>query len=155
MGSIRIDFLRILARLHPEIWDVIGGGHSGHHLGPHPEPWALRDQVAAVRLTFRLADSAAAAQTLGADGVKLLSVAVDDWCGNGVLRFPFPPKSAGPGDGEHPPRPDEAHSAAAIFAAASASFAVLAGQVKDEAMRNALDDAAVRTAEQALQIQNG
>lgn len=163
--------LQILARLDPRIAELIGGGpagpggplasrprpepwkHFNRYLG-HPVPWLTDQQLSAVRLTRRIAETAAL-EPDSDTAVRRLSAAVDDLCGNEDPKFPFPSRWPVPDNGDQPPRPDEAHDAATVFAAAALSFAVLASGVRDEAMKQGLEDASERAAERAVGFWKG
>ena len=165
--------LQIIARLDPRFAELIGGGfppapadrgrvpssvwgcprsESWKHFNwqlVHPVPWLTGQQLSAVQLTRRITETPA----LEADSdtaVRRLSAAVDDFCGNEDLKLPLPSRWRVPDGGDRPPRPDDAHDAATVFAAAAVSFAVLAAEVRDQVMKQGLEDAAERAAERAV-----
>jgi hypothetical protein len=176
VSVLSTDLLRLFAKLRPEIWEVIGGGPQGWGIsrlpqdpqpwrqrpatspvpdpwrqGPHPEPWRLGLQLSSVQLTQRIAETAALMATQGTDPRSFIKQVVDDWCGTKVPSKPFPPKWPIPKWGNNPDGLAN-EDVALVFAAASASFASLAGDVEDENIRSALDEAADVTAEQAVTV---
>lgn len=107
---ISTTLAKIIARTHPQIWEVIGGGplgkkfqHTALVAGPQPDPW-LQAQLAAVDVAQRQVDAAAAILTQGGDTKGFLKAILDDWCGT----VPRPPLNwPGHGPRPRPPRPDE------------------------------------------------
>jgi len=102
---------KIIARINPKVWEVIGGGPLGkkHQFAalaaePDPVPWLEASQFAAVDLAQRQVDAAAAIITQGGDVKGFLKSTLDDWCGT----VPRPPLNwpGGP-RGPRSPRPDE------------------------------------------------
>ncbi|MGW8392511.1 hypothetical protein [Pseudoduganella sp. HUAS MS19] len=107
---ISTTLAKIIARTHPQIWEVIGGGPLGKKFqlanrlaDPDPHPW-LEAQLAAIDLAQRQVDAAAAILTQGGDTKGFLKAILDDWCGT----VPRPPLNwpGGPRP-PRPPRPDE------------------------------------------------
>jgi len=103
---ISTTLAKIIARTHPQIWEVIGGGPLGKKFQiaatlaePQPHPW-LQAQLAAVDVAQRQVDAAAAILTQGGDTKTFLKAILDDWCGT----VPRPPLNW-PGHGPRPPRP--------------------------------------------------
>jgi len=97
---------KIIARINPKVWEVIGGGPLGKKFQfaalaaePEPAPWLEASQFAAVSLAQRQVDAAAAILTQGGDTQAFLKSTLDDWCGT----VPRPPIHW-PG-GPRPPRP--------------------------------------------------
>lgn len=171
MTISRAATIRVLARIHPEIWEIIGGGPLGRHtqhLGPHPEPWkagptpepwradldvswALSAQLAAVNLTRRLTDAASLIHAQNGRGPDFLrALTEDDWCPSGVpIKLNLPPgwwiKWPDP-----PPRPDELNLLA-VVAAAGLSFAALGDSIKDKVLSQAVVEAGLKVLDMAAE----
>lgn len=111
MADSRLGLFTILARIRPEIWEIIGGGpfgpRYGDRFGPTPEPWregpfpepwrsevswALSAQLSAVDLARRLTDAASLVHAQGGDAAGFLrALTEEDWCPSGrplVVKFP-------------------------------------------------------------------
>ncbi|KQZ28112.1 hypothetical protein [Duganella sp. Root1480D1] len=104
---ISTTLAKIIARINPKIWEVIGGGplgkkyqHAAQFAEPEPAPWLEAAQLAAVSLAQRQVDAAATILTQGGDTKGFLKAILDDWCGT----VPRPPLNW-PGHGPRPPRP--------------------------------------------------
>ncbi|MGO4377971.1 hypothetical protein [Pseudoduganella sp. RAF53_2] len=105
--------IKIIARINPYIWEVVGGGPLGKRVqiaaiaaDPEPSPW-LQAQLAAVEIGQRQVDAASAIQTQNGDARPFLKAVLDDWCGT---PYPHPhfPHNWSTGLGEpRPPRPNE------------------------------------------------
>ncbi|WP_028105062.1 hypothetical protein [Pseudoduganella violaceinigra] len=109
---------KIIARINPYIWEVIGGGPLGKRFqistlaaDPEPAPWRqenawLREaQFAAVEVARRQVYAACAIATQGGDPAAFTKGALEDWCPTGApprlpskfpteQRIPRPPKPA-------------------------------------------------------------
>lgn len=95
-------FLRLLAKKHPEIWEVVGGGPLGEidkvAINPQPLPprYAFLTAVAqTVIARAQLLQEISEATSGEQRGIIVVggftSRFADDWCGNGFhLNFPFP-----------------------------------------------------------------
>jgi hypothetical protein len=108
---ISTTLAKIIARINPKVWEVIGGGPLGKQYQyamqmaePDPLPWLEAAQFAAVDLAQRQVDAAAAILTQGGDTKSFMKALLDDWCGT----VPRPPINwpGGPRP-PRPPRPDE------------------------------------------------
>jgi hypothetical protein len=174
MGVESVRLTAVIARLDKRVWEIVGGGPQGWATryqregsgarafrpfeGPFPEPWRpggpspdpWRPQVVALELTWRIADAAAAMAIRGEDAQAFVSRAVTSWCSNEVPGWPFPPEWAVPLPQRKMATEDAEDTASLVFAAATVSFAVLAEQVQDEALKTTLEEAASMTAERAL-----
>ncbi|GAB3254923.1 hypothetical protein [Chitinimonas naiadis] len=177
MAESRLILLKIIARLHPQVWEVVGGGPLGPHshalshlakagpspepwrAGPHPEPWRLahehnwllQGQLAAIDLTRRITDAASLTQVQGGDGAGFIRAVLDDGWGieGRPLELHFPRKWWH-GWVEPPPRPDEL-DLLSVFGAAGVSFATLSEQIKDEALSKAVAGAGLRLLDMAVE----
>lgn len=101
------SLLAILARIRPEIWeiwDIIHGGGPLHSfaaasrlsevaLNPQPLPprASERLQIASALVARDIALAAVAAEAVGnGGGARMITSAIDDWCGNGRPPIPIP-----------------------------------------------------------------
>ena len=99
------QLLSVLARINPAIWDYIipHGPVQGHSfasrinevalnpqpLPPEPPPETLQRVSALV--AHQIAFTAIALEAAGQDGgARMISAAIDDWCGNGRPPIPIP-----------------------------------------------------------------
>jgi hypothetical protein len=133
---ISTTLAKIIARINPKVWEVIGGGPLGKKVQfavqlaePDPVPWLEAAQFAAVNLAQRQVDAAAALHTQGADSKGFLKAILDDWCGT----VPRPPiKWPGGPRPPRPPRPDELEDYTLPMAGGLA-FVALSETIGDEA----------------------
>lgn len=160
--AISSTFLfKILAKIRPEIWELVDGGPQGLTLGPIPDPWIsprsgpfpqpwrdldpadswrLQSQLAVVNLTRRLVDAASVIHAQGGDGAGFLRTTGDEWGIEGR-----PPGIRLPADwwhlvpGPRPPRPNE-DDILAVVATAGISFVSLADRIATPTIREAADD---------------
>ena len=133
---ISTTLAKIIARINPKVWEVIGGGPLGRkyqfaamEAAPDPQPNLVAAQFAAVDLAQRQADAAAAILTQGGDTKGFLKALLDDWCGT----VPRPPiKWPGGTRPPRPPRPDELEDYTLPMAGGLA-FVALSETIGDEA----------------------
>lgn len=96
------DRLEFLAHLNSRLWEVVGGGPLGLHLGgiaalnPQPLPpvdIGQRRGVSATAVGYgQLATMAVAAIGQGERGAETFLADIEDWCGTGwPRRWPWPP----------------------------------------------------------------
>lgn len=170
MTDSRPALLRILARVRPQIWEVVGGLRClhTHHFrpyleqwkyGPLPDPWraasdaswALSAQFSAIDLTRRLTDAASLIQAQGGDGPKFLStLSEDDWCPLGEpIRLNFPPGWQHEWF-EPPPRPNEL-DLLAVVATAGLSFTSLGDSIKDKDLGQAVVETGLKVLDMAAE----
>jgi hypothetical protein len=158
--------LTVLGRVNPAIWDVIvpmgpryfesfsaASRRSQVELNPQPIPPGRRLQFASARVAHQIADAAVAAEAagVGEGAERLVSRAVDDWCGTPPPHIPIPWPGPWPG----PPwlldatdiGPREIATSRAIGALVLAS---VASRVPDGEAREALGRGAERLLESAL-----
>lgn len=111
--------VRIIARINPKIWEVVGGGPLGKRVQfaafaaePDPVPWRqenawlFESQLAAVELAQRQVDAAATLYAQGGDVKSFLKSTLDDWCPTGQpprIPIKWPSGIREP----RPPRPNE------------------------------------------------
>src|SRR5215212_1986011 len=111
-ASQAVQLLRLLARLHPELWEIIhphlplidGGARSRPAerfaevaLNPQPLPPRVELRVAVQRTARAVADATIAAHLAGRDAGEVLQQVGDDWCPN-----PPGPKIPWPRHWPHP-----------------------------------------------------
>lgn len=151
---ISSTLVRIIARINPKIWEVVGGGPLGRHaqfstlarLAPEPDPvpwrhqpaWLLEAQLAAVELGQRQVDAACAIQAQGGDVKSFLKATLDDWCPTGQpprLPIKWPSGIREP----RPPRPNELE-ALTIPLAGAISMIVQAESIGDESLSKLIAD---------------
>lgn len=99
--------LSIIARIHPEVWDVIvnqyrpgGRRYERAGLNPQPLPPAEAFLVSAAETAHEIAHIAMHSELTGRSASDLVRELVDEWCGT-----PWPRKFPWPWPG---PRPNEA-----------------------------------------------
>jgi hypothetical protein len=164
---MNVDLLRLLTvfgRINPAIWDVIvpmGPRYfesvaelspaSAVELNPQPIPPGHQIQFAAARAAHEIGLAAVAAEASGMDegAARLVSRAVDDWCGTppGHIPIPWPRDWPIP----FPPDPDpQPWSIAAMRTVAAMTFASIASRIADGEAREALAGGAEQLLDAAL-----
>jgi hypothetical protein len=143
-----VSLLQILARHHPELWELIhphvpfvatgGRGLVEDRLGPvalNPQPLPPGDQLVAVtRFTaVAVAQAAIAASATGGDARGFLAEVVDDWCGTPTPhKIPWPKKWPTPWPPGEPYPIDPKLAVSSIQAEAGLVFQVYAAGIEDE-----------------------
>src|SRR5262245_46044663 len=99
------QLLSVLARINPAIWDYIipHGPAQGHSFAPRideaalnpqplpPEPPPEKLQRISALVAHQIAFAAITLEAAGQDGgARVISAAIDDWCGNGRPPIPIP-----------------------------------------------------------------
>jgi hypothetical protein len=154
--------LRLLARIHPELWEIFQphlpalASHNGHSswagsvdevaLNPQPlPPVALLRQ--AVRATANsVANAAISVRLAGGNPREVLREAADEWCGT---PWRWPRHWPGP---VVPPNPiDPGQLASTVRAEAGIVFQSYAEGISDEALSSAFGEVADRMIVAALQ----
>jgi hypothetical protein len=167
---MNVDLLRLLTvigRINPAIWDVIvpmGPRYfesvsdfspgSAVELNPQPIPPGHELQFAAARAAHEIGLAAIAAEAAGSEegAARIISEAVDDWCGTPGGRIPIP----WPRHWPVPPSPDpDPHpwEVASIRTIAALSLASLASRITEGEAREALAHGAEQLLEVALSEQ--
>lgn len=160
---MNVDVLRlmtVIGRVSPSIWDVIvpmGPRYfesvaemspaSAVELNPQPIPPGHQLQFAAARAAHEIGLAAVAAESAGLEdgAARIVSDAIDDWCGTPTGRIPIP----WPRHWPLPPPPDpEPHTwdIAAMRTVAALTLASMASRIVEGEAREAL----ARGAEQLL-----
>lgn len=152
-----IALLEILARLNPQIWEIIhphvpvlAGGYRGLaggsdvELNPQPIPPGHL-MVAGAALARQVAEGAVLTQAQTSGGPQFLSRVVDDWCGTRAPR-PWPPGWPHVVDPDPDPHPWDV---AQMFAVAAVVFAGFAAGLEDGEFRDAFRSAADKLGERA------
>jgi hypothetical protein len=166
-ASSSAQLLRVLARLHPELWEVIhphvpvlvlgrsaGSGPSGHgaevELNPQPIPPGVELRLAVQRTATAVADAAIAAQVAGHDAGAILQDAGDDFCQTPHSKIPWPRHWPHPWPDEpYPIAPDLATPA--VQAQAALVFQSYASGIADEHLTSAFAAVADRLIGAALE----
>ena len=166
---MNINLLELLARMgriNPAIFDVIPRGPqrvwsfaevSGSEkveLNPQPIPPGHELQFATARAAHEIGIAAIAAEAAGSDegAARIISDAVDDWCGTGTGRIPIP----WPRHWPVPPSPDpDPHpwDVASIRAIAGLTLASLASRMTEGEAREALAHGAEQLLDAAVSEQ--
>ncbi len=166
---MNVDLLRLLTiigRINPAIWDVIvpmGPRYLGSisdispaaavELNPQPIPPGHQLQFAAARVANEIAIAAVAAEAAGMEegAARIVSRAVDDWCGTPPGHpIPWPrhwPIPWPPGPVDPDPHP---WLVASIRTVAALTFASVASRIAEGGARDALGSGAERLLESAL-----
>jgi len=159
-----VRFLTVFGRINPAIWDVLvpmGPRYfesvaelspgSAVELNPQPIPPGHQIQFAAARAAHEIGLAAIAAEAAGTDegAARLVSRAVEDWCGTPPGHIPIP----WPRDWPIPlllaPDP-EPWSIATMRTVAAMTFASIASRIADGEAREALAQGAERLLDAAL-----
>jgi hypothetical protein len=161
-----VDLLRLLTvigRMNPAIWDAIVPMGPRYYesigrvspaslveLNPQPIPPGHQLQFAAARAAHEIGLAAIAAEAAGEDegAARIVSNAVDDWCGTPPGRIPIPWPHHWPLPS--PPGPDEEADVAAMRTVAALTLASMASRVTEGETRDALGHGAERLLDAAL-----
>lgn len=170
-----LQLLAVLRRVPPSAWDaIIPHGPSYQRVsyipgplpGPGrisvtpiqlPEPPKPQDPLllAAAAVAQQVANAAIAAEAAGQEGAsaRIVSDAVDDWCGTGPHPIPWPRRWPFPWPPDHEPQPEWVASTAQVVGALS--LASVASQLADGETRQALVQGAQQLLEQGLTSERG
>ena len=162
MSYTLVRLLAALGKLPPSAWDAIFphgpiGRYAGHvasraeQVELNPQPLPPKEVVFEAAAVARdVAYAAIAAEAAGADGVsrRIVSSAVDDWCGTGPHPFPWPKGWPFPWPPNGDPEPDWDVSAVQVVGALS--LASVASRLADGETRKALSEGAERLLEAGL-----
>jgi hypothetical protein len=164
---MNVDLLRLLTvfgRINPAIWDVIvpmGPRYfesvaelspaSAVEFNPQPIPPGHQIQFAAARAAQEIGLAALGAEAAGTDdgASRLVSRAVDDWCGTPTGHIPIP----WPRDWPIPSTPDpdpQPLDIAAMRTVAAMTLASMASRIADGEAREALAGGAEQLLDTAL-----
>ena len=159
------QLLSVLARLNPAIFDFIfpHGPVQSHGfasrinevaLNPQPlppEPPPDRLQRVSALIAHNIAFAAIAMEAAGQDGgARMISSAIDDWCGNGRPPIPIPWPGPWPFAFDLAAAPKELDVAASRLVAAL-SFAAVASRMGSGKLREALSAGADKLLEASLE----
>lgn len=166
MNMRLIQLLASMGRINPAIWDwIVPMGPerafsasllaSEVELNPQPIPPGHELQFAAVRVANEIASAAVAAEAAGeSEGAqRIVSQAMDDWCGTptGHRPFPWPGPWPIPWHLQDPdPHPWTVETARVVGALTLAS---VASRMTEGAAQEALEHGAERLMEVALQTE--
>jgi hypothetical protein len=147
--------LSIIARIHPEAWDVIvkrirvGSRFDEVALNPQPLPPAESFLVSAAEMAHQIARIAVETEVTGGSSSGFVSEFIDDWCGTPWPRK-FPVPWPGPRRNEGP-EPDPWLVATARMVGAVV-FANIGSRLADGDLARSLLDGAERLNEAAIQL---
>jgi len=156
MASI-VRLLAVLGKIDPAVWDaIIPHGpvvsRKGAEVALNPQPLPPRHQllVASAAVAHDIASAAVNADAAGTDSSRLVTRAIDDWCGTRPRRIPIP--WPGPWPFPWPPEPDP-HPEWDISASrvvGALSLASVASRLEDGDARDALSKGAEQLLEAGL-----
>jgi hypothetical protein len=136
-----VRLLAVLGKINPAVWDVIiphGPVGPGARVQLNPQPLPPKEQllVASASVAHDIALAAVGAQAAGADSARLVSDAIDDWCGTRPPHIPIPWPSPWPfpWPPEPEPHPDWDIGASRVVGAlalASVASRMEAGDARD------------------------
>lgn len=179
MAGTSMTLLKLLARVRPEIWELVGGGPLGPHSGPVPDPWkwgwrqqaqqladapfplpwTLSSQLATADLARRIVDAASLTQVQGGDGPGILKRTLDDgdWGVEGrppVIRLP---RDWWKVDEPKPPRPNEIDyfDLVAPLASAGLTFTLLGQRIDDEDLSTTASETGLQILDMATEYCDG
>lgn len=160
------QLLRLLARLHPELWDVINphgpilAGRTHHQvtdrlsevaLNPQPLPPISELRLAVQRTARAVADATIAAQVAGREPDEVLQEVGDDWCPTPPDRkLPWPRRWPHPWPPGEPYPIDPEFATAAVQAEAAIVFQSYGSSIADERLSAAFSQLADRLFDAAL-----
>ena len=177
METMSLALIKIIARLRPQIWEIVGGGPQGLRVGAvqhamqtapteilrsqvqqtdfyrggdPQEAWLLNAQLSAVDLSRRLADAAAVIYSQGGDPAGFLRSTAEEMRVDGQppeLRLPAKWWSLWK---EPPPRPNE-RDLASVLATIGVTLATLGDQVKDEVLSKAFTQTGLHIVDKAAE----
>jgi hypothetical protein len=153
---VSVSFLAVIARIHPEVWDVIGrqgpiGWGRVDSVALNPQPLPPKDPgnrlaLGAAVMARRLVGMAFEADVRGEPAAEWVNEIIDEWCGTPWPRkWPYPWPGPRPDDGAAP-EPWQVQEARAIGAVVFASYASRLG---DGALRDVLARGAEKLSEVA------
>lgn len=168
--------LAVLARTHPQIWELVGGGPAGpggpsrrgiaafsmiDELNPQPLPPGHGLLVASASVARAIAYAAIGAEAAGSDGAgRIVEPAIADWCGTPApprpipwpRAWPFPwPPDPGPGPGPDPdPGPLRDADIGASRVTAGLVFASIAAHLEAGPVHELLSSGAEQLFEAAI-----
>ena len=146
-----VRLLAVLGRINPAVWDaIIPHGPVGPQrvaLNPQPLPPHETFLFASAAVAHDIGFAAVSAEAAGSDAAaRIVSEAVDDWCGTRPRPFPWPHPWPYPWPPEPEPRPDWDIAASRVVGALS--LASVASRLQDGPARDAL----AKGAEQLLDV---
>jgi len=158
--------LRLLARLHPELWEIIHphvpvlAGQAPVRmvdrfveveLNPQPIPPGVELRLAVQRTAYAIADATIAAQLAGRDAGEILQEVGDDWCATPPGKIPWPRHWPHPWPPGEPYPIDPEFARPAVQAEAGLVFQSYASGIEDEPLRAALAQLADRLLNKAAE----
>jgi hypothetical protein len=157
----------VLGRIHPAIFDVIfphgpvifsraafgrQGGRSATELNPQPLPPVDGFLLASATVAHDIAFAALSAEAAGNEAAsRIVTSAIDEWCGNGRPRFPIPWPGPWPFPWAFETEPQRSHDVAASQVVGALSLAAVAARLSPGAVRDALSTGAEQLLDAATQ----
>lgn len=165
------QLLRVLARLHPGLWDIINshgpviGVRMHDHvtdrfdevaLNPQPLPPKVQLRLAVQRTARAIADATIAAQVTGRAPDEILQEVGDDWCPTPPDRkIPWPRRWPEPWPPGEPYPIDPELVGPAVQAEAAIVFQSYGSSIADEGLSTAFTQLADRLFDAALEASEG
>jgi hypothetical protein len=136
-----VRLLAVLGKINPAVWDaIIPHGPAVAHraaLNPQPLPPGEAFLHASAAVAQDIAYAAISAEAAGSDAAgRIVSDAIDDWCGNRPRPIPWPHPWPFPWPPEPEPHPDWDVAASRVVGALS--LASMASRLEDGPARDAL-----------------
>ncbi len=157
-----VRFLAVLGRINPAIWDAIipqgprvqGGIALSKavqvELNPQPIPPGHELLVASATVAHEIALAAVASESAGADPERILTRALDDWCGTGRPHLPIPWPDPWPFPWPPDPEPHPEWDVAASRVVGALCFASVASRLAEGRVREVLSKGAEQLLEAGL-----
>lgn len=167
-----VSLAAVLGRINPSAWDFIiphgpilsranaaisfgatlAGPHA-HAAELNPQPLPPKDELvlASVAVSRDIAFAALSAEAAGSHGAaKIVTSAVDEWCGNGRPRGPIPWPGPWPFPWALDSDPRREWDVAAARVVGALTLAAIAGRLQEGAVRDAMAGGAERLLDVAL-----
>lgn len=167
-ASSSVQLLTLLARLHPELWELLhphvpvlsldvaaasraNGRGAEVQLNPQPVPPGVELRLAVWRTAGAIANAAIAAQVAGHEAAEILQDVGDDWCPTAPHHIPWPRHWPHPWPSEpYPIDPEVAGPAVQVEAALV--FQSYASGIADARLSQAFSELADRLIGAALEV---
>ena len=153
-----VSLVAVLGRINPAALDAVFphgpvlGGRGFAHTPSSAPPLAAKDELlfASAAVAREIAFAALSAEASGNEGAaRIITTAVDDWCGNGRPHLPIPWPGPWPFPWTLESAPSQGWDVAASRAVGALSLAAVAARVPPGGVRDALSLGAERLFEVA------
>ena len=135
-----VRLLAVLGRINPAVWDAIipHGPVGPQRVALNPQPLPPKEALlrASAEVAHDIASAAVFTEAAGGEPARLVSQAIDDWCGTRPRPFPWPHPFPFPWPPEPEPHPDWDIGASRVVGALA--LAQVASRMEDGAARDAL-----------------